>query len=232
MPRQTAPIDRDKLRAAVRKLGHEYFFYMLDEAIDLLPSSKLEQIAKGYLDVENLRSDSESTAKVELLEAVRAFDKASRAGDYYESFFVNSKNCMEQSTGTMAWIADYRRILDRCVAERKKVRPAEAKEAFGILFGLLDYIDEGNDDVIFFADEGGSWQVCVDWDRVLPPWFRVLSATADPNEYAERITSLLEHHYNWGIDKMLVVARKTGTREQREALADLQARRRRGGATS
>ena len=30
-------IDRDKLRAAVRKLGNEYVFYMLDEAIDLLP---------------------------------------------------------------------------------------------------------------------------------------------------------------------------------------------------
>jgi hypothetical protein len=26
-------------------------------------------------------------------------------------------------------------------------------------------------DVIFFADEGGSWQVGVDWERVLPPWF-------------------------------------------------------------
>lgn len=60
MPRQPAAIDRDKLRAAVRTLGHEDVFYMLDDAID----------------------------------------------------------------------------------------------------------------VIFFADEGGSWQVGVDWERVLPPWFR------------------------------------------------------------
>jgi hypothetical protein len=34
-------IDRDKIRAAVRRLGDEYVFYMLDEAIDLLPPAKL-----------------------------------------------------------------------------------------------------------------------------------------------------------------------------------------------
>jgi len=235
MPRQPAAIDRDKLRAAVRKLGHEYVFYMLDDAIDLLPPAKLHQIAKKYLDIKSLRPDSEIKTKANLLAAVKAFDKVSRAGDYYESFMVNSKNCMEQSTGTTAFIAEYRRLLDRCVTEEKKAKPAEAREAFDILFGLLDYIDECNDDVIFFADEGGSWQVGVDWERVLPPWFRVLSATASPEEYAERITALLEHHYNYGRDKMLAVARKTATPEQRKALAaarDQQASRRRGGTRS
>lgn len=102
MPRQPAAIDRDKLRAAVRKLGHEYVFYMLDDAIDLLPPAKLHQIAKRYLDIKSLRSDSEIKTKANLLAAVKAFDKVSRAGDYYESFMVNSKNCMEQSTRTTA----------------------------------------------------------------------------------------------------------------------------------
>ena len=37
-----------------------------------------------------------------------------------------------------------------------------------ILFGLLNHIDKGNDSVVFFADEGGSWQVGVDWAKVLP----------------------------------------------------------------
>ena len=232
MPRQPVTIDRDKLRAAVRKLGHEYVFYMLDDAIDLLPPAKLHQIAKKYLDLKSLRPDSEIKTKANLLAAVKAFDKVSRAGEYYESFMVNSKNYTEQSTGTTAWIAEWRRLIERCVAEDKKFSPAELREAFDILFGLLDYIDECNDDVIFFADEGGSWQVGVDWDRVLPPWFKVLSATAVPEEYAARITSLLKHHYNYGRDKMLVAARKTATPEQRKALADSadqQASRRRGG---
>jgi hypothetical protein len=192
---------------------------MLDDAIDLLPPAKLYQIAKKYLDLKNLRPDSEMKTKANLADAVKAFDKASRSGEYYESFMVNSKNYMEQSTGTTAWIAEFRRLLDRCVAEEKKVGPPEVREALDILFCLLDYIDECNDDVIFFADEGGSWQVGVDWEKALPPWFRVLSATAAPGEYAKRITVLLERHYSYGRDKMLAVARKAATPEQRAALA-------------
>lgn len=219
MARQPIAIDRDKLRAAVRKLGHEYVFYMLDDAIDLLPRTKLHQLARKYLDVDSLRPDSKNGAKANLLAAVKTFDQASRAGEYYESFRVNSRNYMEKSTGTTAWIAEFRRLLDGCVAEHRKVPPAESRQAFDVLFGLLDYIDECHDDVLFFADEGGAWQVGVDWERVLPPWFWALSATAGPSEYAERITSLLRHHHAYGSDKMLAVARTIATAEQRKALA-------------
>jgi len=91
MPRQPAAIDRDKLHAAVRKLGRECVFYMLDDAIDLLPPAKLHQIAKKYLDIKGLRPDSQIKTKANLLAAVKTFDKVSRAGEYYESFMVNSK---------------------------------------------------------------------------------------------------------------------------------------------
>jgi len=90
-----------------------------------------------------------------------------------------------------------------------------------ILFGLLSHIDQGHDDVIFFADEGGSWQVGVDWPKLLPVWFKVLSATAEPKEYAERITALLSRHYQYGRDKMLAIARRTATTQQRQALAEV-----------
>jgi hypothetical protein len=105
------------------------------------------------------------------------------------------------------------------VLNAKKRDPAEVRQAMDILFGLLDHIDKSNDDVIFFADEGGSWQVGVDWAKVLPVWFKVLSATAEPEEYAERITALLSRHYNYGRDKMLAIARRTATTQQRKALA-------------
>jgi hypothetical protein len=100
--------------------------------------------------------------------------------------------------------------------------PAEVRQAMDILFGLLNHIDEGHDDVIFFADEGGSWQVGVDWAKVLPVWFKVLSATAEPEEYAARITALLSCHYSYGRDKMLAIARRTATPDQRTALAEVE----------
>jgi hypothetical protein len=47
--------------------------------------------------------------------------------------------------------------------------------AFDILFKLLDRFDDADDRMVFFADEGGSWMVGIDWKQVLPAWFRVLS---------------------------------------------------------
>jgi hypothetical protein len=81
------------------------------------------------------------------------------------------------------------------VAQSKKEDPATVCQAFEIIFSLLGKIDECTDDILFFADEGGSWQVGVDRENVLPAWFRVLSATAGPSEYARSITTLLKRHY-------------------------------------
>ena len=222
MSRNLSAIDRDKLRAEVRKLGNERVFYMLDEAIELLSPAKLHKLAKNYLDLERLRPDAEQATTPSLLKVVKRFEKASLAGEYYESFNVNSKNYTQKSTGTTSWIADYLRLLHRCVTGAKKNDPAEVREAMDILFALLSHIDKGNDDVIFFADEGGSWQVGVDWAKVLPVWFKVLSSTAAPEEYATRIKDMLSHHYSYGREKMLAVARRTATPDQRKALAEVQ----------
>lgn len=78
-------------------------------------------------------------------------------------------------------VADCLRLLERCLVQSKKEDPKTVCQAFEIIFSLLSKIDEGNDNILFFADEGGSWQVGVDWEDVLPAWFRVLSATAGPS---------------------------------------------------
>jgi len=182
---------------------------------------KLYQLAKKYIDLKRLQPDAEQAAKPSLLTDVKRFEKASLAGEYYESFDVNSKNCMEKSAGTCAWIAEHDRLLNRCVSSAKGSEPAEVRQAMDILFGLLDHIDECLDDVIFFADEGGSWQVSADWEKVLPLWFKVLSATAEPQEYAARITTVLSTHYSYGRDKMLALARRTATPDQCRAIEGL-----------
>lgn len=218
---RSAPIDRDKLRAAVRHLSNDSIFLMLDEAITLLPPAKLGEIAKKHFDLERLRPDREKKSRPNLLADVKQFEKASLAGDYYDSFDINSKNYTQQSTGTTAWIASYHRLLDRCLSEANKSNPAEVREAMDILFGLLDHIDECLDDVIFFADEGGSWQVGVDWSKVLPAWCKALSATAEPGDYAARTTALISRHCKCDRDKMLAIAHRTATLDQRQALATM-----------
>lgn len=209
-------IDRDKLRAALRRLGDEYVFYMLDEAIDILPPAKLVKLVSRYLDVKQLRPDA--VGKTNLLAEVRAFDTASRAGKYYESFNVNSKNFMDKSTGTRAFIADCNRLLDRCVTQAPKGDAAEIREAIELVLGLLHYIDECNDDVIFFADEAGSWQVGVDWAKVLPAWISCLSRTSEPDEYARRVLEVVDEFDKHDRGKHLATARRLGTAAQRKAL--------------
>lgn len=223
-------IDRGKLRAAIRRLGDESVFYMLYEALDLLPQSKLLKLVKRYIYPLELQPDGEGQGN--LLSDVKAFEKASLAGEYYQSFMVNSKNFTEKSLGTRAWIAECHRLLDLCVAQGRTGHPFEVCAAFDIIFGLLDHIDECLDDVIFFADEAGSWQIGIDWENVLPAWFRVLSTTAAPAEYAGRITALLEHHCSYASTKMLSIAHRIASPEQRRVLSDVmdqRANRRPGG---
>ncbi len=216
-------IDRDKLRAAIRRMGSEYVFYMLDDAITLLPQTKLCKLIALYLNPAKHRPDG--AIKESLLAEVKAFQKASLAGKYYQAFAVNSKNYTEKSSGTLAWIADCHRLLERCVAQGKKEDPATVFQAFEIIFSLLSKIDECTDDILYFADEGGSWQVGVDWENLLPAWFTVLSATAGPSEYAQRITTLLKRHYEHGRVKMLAVARRIATPAQRQALPERKSER-------
>ena len=196
---------------------------MLEEAITLPASGETPgagQAPPQCLDVDGGWQTQGGSAHGR--EGVRS--KRSLAGEYYESFDVNWKNCSAQSMGTTAWIAEYGRFLKRCVAEEKKGDPAAVREAFDILFGLVDRIDQCVDEVLFFADDGGSWQFGEDWHEILPPWFRVLSATAAPEEYAERVLAMLKARCDLGQRQDAPVARKTATPEQRKALAALEAR--------
>ncbi|MGA2259907.1 MAG: hypothetical protein ABSH28_00560 [Acidobacteriota bacterium] len=209
-------IDLDKLRAAIRILGDESVYLMLAEAIDMLPPTKLEKLASHYLNPAQLRPDGESRGS--LLEDVKAFEKASLHGDYYESFDVNWKNSTEMSKGTRGWIAEFCRLLDRCTAQAMKSDFSETRAAIEICFGLLRRIDECGDDVIFFADEGGAWQVGVDWGKVLPAWFVCLSATAEPREYGRRVVEIIEEFDKSNREKHISAAQRAATADQRIAL--------------
>ena len=212
-------IDRDKLRAAIRRLGDEYRFYMLDDAIDLLPPAKLARLVSGYLDVKKLRPDA--TGQRDLLAEVQAFDTASRAGKYYESFDVNSKNSMGKSTGTRAFIADCNRLVRRCISQASKGVAAETLQAIELILGVLRHVDKCQDDVVFFADEGGSWQVNVDWAKLLPAWFACLSRTTRPDEYAHRVIEVVDEFVKHDRDRQLSAALRIGTASQRKALRSL-----------
>ena len=162
-------IDRKKLRVHLRGLRKDDLFHLLDRAIDMMPRTRLPELIKGYVKPEALRPDAAAAGG--LLEAVTRFCDASLRGEYYEDYMVNSRNFMEKSRGTETWIAECERLFERSRAAAKKRPDREVRDAFEALFGLLRRLDEGEDDVIFFADEGGSYEVYVDWKKVLPAYW-------------------------------------------------------------
>ena len=211
-------LDLKRIRRAIRGSGNETIFFLLDDAISLLPPAKLRQLLAQYMKPEQFVSDV--AVKRDLLAEVQAFQKACLAGEYYEAFDVNSKNCRQSSLGTLAWIADFRRLLLSCVEQSNKRNVAGVRCAFDILFELLDRFDDGDDRMVFFADEGGSWMVGVEWKQVLPAWFRVLSATADPAEYAQRFETFVDRYCNYQRAELLAEARQVATPSQRKELAE------------
>ena len=100
-------LDLKRIRRAIRGSGNETIFFLLDDAISLLPPAKLRQLLAQYMKLDQFVSDV--AAKHDLLAEVQAFQKACLAGEYYEAFDVNSKDCTQSSLGTLAWIADFRR---------------------------------------------------------------------------------------------------------------------------
>jgi hypothetical protein len=212
-------LDLRRIRRAIRGSGNETIFFLLDDAISLLPPAKLRRLLAQYLKPEQFISDV--AVKRDLLAEVQAFQNACLAGEYYEAFDVNSKNCTRSSLGTLAWIADFRRLFFRCVEQSKKRNVAGVRCAFDILFELLDRFDDADDRMVFFADEGGSWMVGIDWKQVLPAWFRVLSVTADPAEYARHFEAFVDRYCNYQRAELLAEARHVATPSQRKELAEL-----------
>lgn len=209
--------DLQQIRRAIRGSGSETIFFLLDDALSLLPPAKLRKVLAQYLKPHQFIS--EGAVKRDLHAEVQAFQRACLAGEYYEAFNVNYKNSTQLSLGTMAWIADFRRLLLNCVKQSKRQSLASLRSSFEILFDLLDRFDDADDRMVFFADEGGSWMVSVDWKQVLPAWFRVLSATADPAEFARRFEAFVDRHRNYQRTELLAEAYKVATPAQRQALA-------------
>lgn len=221
-------VDREHLRGLLRGMKRHDHLSLLDRAIDVLAEDALVSLFEPRVGLRAMvRAADRSPAG--LLAAVRSFHKATLAGEHYEDFDVNSRNSSETSVGTEAWIAECERLMTACL-EAEAAGGSEAAETVGdayrLLFDLLQRIDRG-EEIVFFADEGGSWQVDLAWDRILPSYFRCRARSASPAEYAKEAVGLIDDFAGHDAKRMLGRARGAATSAQRAALA--KARPRRGG---
>jgi hypothetical protein len=149
-------------------------------------------------------------------------------GDYFESFDVNSKNYMDTSKGTDAFIVEFGRLIEKCIRASAKGRLSTLREAFELLFALLRRLDRDPDSVVFFADEGGSWQVGVDWRAALAAYFRCLADGTPAEHFAHEVDRAIADFADYDRRKHLGTARRVASAELRVALRSLPARERHG----
>ena len=216
--------DLEKLRGELRRLRRGDLLIIVERAIELVPSTKLKALVRGFVPIEPLAATK--SGAVSLLDEVRKFHAESMNGQYYESFAVNSRNFMEKSEGTEAFIAELNRLLAKCIRAAADAPRSPVREAFELLFALLRHIDQGHDDVIFFADEGGSWQVGVDWRAALAAYFRCLADDASAEEFAHAVDQAIKAFAEYERPRHLAAARRVASAAQQAALGALTPARR------
>jgi hypothetical protein len=218
-------IDLEKLRLALQKMKRGDLLIIAMRAAELLPRKKLEEVLGDFVQLKEFSTTTPVAPP--LLDEVRKFHAASMAGAYYESFRVDSRNCMEKSAGTEAFIAEFDRLMGKCLraAEKKPLPPV--REAFELLFGLIRHIDGCHDDVLFFADDGGTWEFGVDWNATLAAYFRCLADSADAEEFARLVDQAIKDFNDYDRPRHLTAARGVANSAQKAALDALPKARRR-----
>lgn len=128
-------VDIGKLRVALRRMSRRNLLSVAYRAIELVPRARLGALVAGMVQL-NLLTESARGA-TSLLEQVRTFHDACLRGDYYDSFDVNSKNHMDASEGTDAFMAEFERLIEKCIRTSAKGPLSPVRDAFELLFALL-----------------------------------------------------------------------------------------------
>ena len=213
----------EMLRRELRGMSRGDLLIIAERAIELVPRATLQALVGDYVHVEDGASEARATPNA-LLDEVQKFHVDSLAGRYFEDFEVNSRNCTEQSRGTDAFIAQFKRLLRECISAADSGQYEVARQAFELLFGLLRHIDEGHDDVIFFADEGGSWQLGAEWRSVFAAYFPCLAKTAAAADFASIVDQMIEDFARHDRPQYLRSAHAVANAAQRVALEPLERR--------
>lgn len=199
-------IDRDRLRTRARRLDRWALLALFDRAVEHVPDAAMEAFLNRLV-----KPNDVAETGVPLLEEVREFCRLSRKRNFYESFEVNWKNSNTISQGTEYWLAECERLFRKCATDES----GETLQAFDLLFGLLREVDDG-EEIVFFADEGGSYLLSPGWESVLPAYFACLARATEPGEYARRAMDAIG--FAGQDEKFLRAARDAATSEQRLTL--------------
>jgi hypothetical protein len=202
----TGKIDWDVVRPELRRLSTGDLLGIIGRAYELLDAQDLPHVLGRWVPLEPLRAAEAVFGARSLAEKAAHFHGDSLAGLYYDAFDVNSKNCTDLSAGTETWMDEVLIFFERATAASRSGSHDEARSVFELLWDLFDRVDRC-EDIVFFGDEHGSWQVPVDHGAVLPAYFDSLAATASPEVFGPRVFEVIERHDRGQRDRHLAEVR-------------------------
>ena len=150
----TGAVDLQELRRSLGQFTRGELLIVAQRAAEIVPAGALPSLLNGLIELKSGLALAHKPAT--LLDEVQRICAEGIGGKLCVSFELNSRNCSEQSRGTDAFIAEFDRLIAKCVRAAETGRCQTVAQAFETLASLLRAIDAGNDDVLFFADEGGS----------------------------------------------------------------------------
>ncbi|OYO27676.1 hypothetical protein [Janthinobacterium sp. PC23-8] len=210
-------IDFTALRADLRALNRGSLLIIAERAIELMPAAQLSTLLSDFMRLAG-RPVEAGKPPLSLPDEVRAFYEAAMAGKYDEAVAINNQRRQIQSESTDAFIADFDRLLRECVRVSDNLADSTAKASFELLFGLLRHIDEGNDDVLFFADDDGISSIGINWHAILPAYISSLARTSLPDEFGHAVDATIEDFAREDRPYYLAVARNAASDAQRISL--------------
>ena len=115
-------IDFTAVRAELRALNRGSLLIIAERAIELMPAAQLSTLLSDFVRLTAHPAEA-GNAPVSLPDQVRAFYDAAMAGEYYEAVEINNRGRQEQSEGTDAFIAEFHRLLHKCIRAADQEMP-------------------------------------------------------------------------------------------------------------
>ena len=177
---------------SIRTLERERLLILLARTLDRMTTNDLEALLADH--ERGTSTPTASRRDGSLVEVVEHFCEEARSGTYFQEWWAKGKyGSYIPSPKTEEFGAKTTLLLHLCVAEAKEGNPKEVCAAYEMILGLLEEIDRfDRDDIVFWADEPGTWQLGIDWVRVIPPYLRCLAKVLPPKEFGEMASVLMD----------------------------------------
>ena len=179
-------MNKDRLFQFLGQQESNVLLTLLSDAYEFLDHDDRDDLFGDYVE----KSPPSAVDGGSLLAEIEQFAKSSRAGHYYASFNINSKNYMHVPRETKQWFEEMGDYLQDSCQLTAQGDYQYAVACFALLYKLLALVWDGEE--IVFGDEIGSWMLPGDEKQHNAAYLTALVATAEPEAFANIVAPLVQ----------------------------------------